>query len=93
MVLSGQLALPQGHLLGDWYGLRTWLGGHGVTPGVTFVTDALGNPTGGVRQGFRGASNQGVDLRFDLPGVVPVTYEAVNQLLIDGDPLGLPAAS
>lgn len=61
-----QLVLPQGHLLGDWYGLRTWLEGHGVTPGVTFVTDALGNPTGGVRQGFRGASNLGVDLRFDL---------------------------
>jgi porin len=61
-----QLVLPQGHLLGDWHGLRTWLEGHGVTPGVTFVTDALGNPTGGVRQGFRGASNLGVDLRFDL---------------------------
>ena len=61
-----QLVLPQAHLLGDWHGLRTWLEGHGVAPGVTFVTDALGNPTGGVRQGFRGASNLGVDLRFDL---------------------------
>jgi porin len=61
-----QLVLPQGHLLGDWLGARTWLEAHGVTPTVTFVTDALGNPTGGKQQGFRGAGNLGVDLRFDL---------------------------
>jgi porin len=61
-----QLALPRGHLLGDWLGARTWLEDHGVYPIVTFVTDALGNPTGGKQQGFRGASNLGVDLIFDL---------------------------
>src|SRR5213593_3449082 len=42
-----QLVLPQAHLLGDWYGVRTWLEDHGVTPTVTFVIDALGNPAGG----------------------------------------------
>jgi len=61
-----QLVLPQQHLLGDWYGARTSLEDHGVTPTLTFVTDALGNPIGGVRQGFRGASNLGLNLRFDL---------------------------
>jgi porin len=61
-----QLVLPQQHLLGDWYGVRTWLEAHGITPTVTFVMDALGNPSGGVRQGFRQASNLGLDLRFDL---------------------------
>src|SRR5262244_1791214 len=61
-----QLVLPKEHLLGDWYGARTSLEDHGVTPLLTFVTDALGNPIGGVRQGFRGASNLGLDLRFDL---------------------------
>jgi hypothetical protein len=39
--------LPQGHLFGDWAGSRTWLEGRGITPTVTFVMDALGNPTGG----------------------------------------------
>ena len=53
-------------MLGDWLGARTWLEDHGVYPSVTFVTDALGNPTGGMQQGFRGASNLGVDLLFDL---------------------------
>jgi porin len=61
-----QLVLPRDHVLGDWLGVRTWLENHGVTPTVTFVTDALGNPTGGMRQGFRGASNLGLDLLFDL---------------------------
>jgi porin len=61
-----QLVLPREHLLGDWLGARTWLEDHGVTPSLTFVTDALGNPTGGQRQGFRGANNLGLDLRFDL---------------------------
>ena len=32
-----QLVLPQEHLFGDWYGVRTWLENHGVTPAVTFV--------------------------------------------------------
>jgi len=61
-----RLVLPREHLLGDWLGARTWLEDHGVTPVVTFVTDALGNPTGGMQQGFRGASNLGLDLVFDL---------------------------
>jgi len=64
-----QLVLPSEHLLGDWLGARTWLEEHGVTPTVTFVTDALGNPTGGMRQGFRGASNLGLDLLVDLEKV------------------------
>jgi len=46
--------------------MRSWLEDRGITPTVTFVTDALGNPTGGERQGFTGFSNLGVDLKFDL---------------------------
>jgi len=61
-----QLTLPSAHLLGDWYGLRPWLEDHGITPTVTFVTDALGNPTGGREQGFTGAHNLGLDLLFDM---------------------------
>jgi porin len=61
-----QLTLPRAHLLGDWYGLRPWLEDHGITPTLTFVTDALGNPTGGREQGFTGAHNLGLDLLFDL---------------------------
>jgi porin len=61
-----QLVLPQAHLLGDWGGARRWLEDHGITPTVTFVTDALGNPTGGVQHGFKGASDLGLDVRFDL---------------------------
>jgi porin len=68
-----QLVLPQQHLLGDWYGVRTWLEDHGMTPTLTFVMDALGNPSGGVRQGFRQASNLGLDLSFDLERLFGLT--------------------
>ena len=61
-----QLVLPQAHLFGDWGGGRTWLEERGITPTLTFVTDALGNPIGGVSHGFKGASNLGLDLQFDL---------------------------
>jgi porin len=60
------LILPRDHLLGDWYGMRTWLEDHGITPTLTFVTDSLGNPTGGTEQGFTTANNVGLDLNFDL---------------------------
>src|SRR5262245_22893083 len=64
--LPFQLVLPREHLLGDWYGSRTWLEDHGITPTLTFVTDSLGNPTGGSEQGFTTANNVGLDLNFDL---------------------------
>jgi porin len=61
-----QLILQSEHLLGDWYGMRSWLEDHGITPSVTFVTDALGNPSGGKRQSFTAFNNLGVNLDFDL---------------------------
>src|SRR4029077_773472 len=64
--LPFQLVLPREHLLGDWYGTRTWLEDHGITPTLTFVTDSLGNPSGGNEQGFTTANNLGLDLNFDL---------------------------
>jgi len=61
-----QLALPRGHLLGDWFGVLPWLVDHGITPTVTFDTDSLGNPIGGDQQGFRSANNLGLGLLLDL---------------------------
>src|SRR4029453_930136 len=61
-----QLVLPSQHLLGDWFTIRRDLEKSGITPTLTFVTDAAGNPTGGMQQSFRAATNLGVDLRFDL---------------------------
>jgi porin len=64
--LPFQLVLPREHLLGDWYGSRTWLEDHGITPTLSFVTDSLGNPSGGNEQGFTTANNVALDLNFDL---------------------------
>jgi porin len=61
-----QLALPRDHLFGDWYGARNWLEDRGVDPTLTFVTDSLGNPSGGVKRGFTTANELGLDLNLDL---------------------------
>jgi len=68
--LPFQLILPREHLLGDWYGTRTWLEDRGITPTLTFVTDSLGNLSGGSEQGFTTANNLGLDLNFDLEKLV-----------------------
>ena len=67
-----QLILPSQHLLGDWLGVRSELEERGIIPTLTFVTDALGNPTGGMQQGFRAANNLGFDLRFDLEKLLSI---------------------
>src|SRR4030095_4425219 len=40
---------------------------------LAFAMDPLGNPTGGMQQGFRQASNLNVDLRFDLQKLLGLT--------------------
>src|SRR5262249_5686509 len=68
--LPFQLILPREHLFGDWFTTRTSLEDHGITPTLTFVTDSLGNPSGGTGQGFTTANNVGLDLNFDLEKLV-----------------------
>lgn len=63
---SDVLVLPVDHLLDDWCGYRTQLEEDGITPSVTFVSDMLGNPVGGLRQGFAEADNLGVNIGVDL---------------------------
>ena len=77
-----QLILPTEHLLGDWYGTRGWLEDHGITPTLTFVTDALGNPTGGQRQGFTGFSNLAANLYIVAFGVSwgPVMWVLLGEM-------------
>src|SRR5258708_23449535 len=61
-----KLILSRQHLVSDRYGVRSWLEERGITPTLTFISDALGNPTGGQRQGFSAGNNLGLDLNFDL---------------------------
>src|SRR5262252_7354506 len=61
-----QLVLLRDHLMGDWDGTRPWLEDRGIVPTLTFVTDSLGNPTGGREQGFTTANDLGLELDFDL---------------------------
>ena len=61
-----QLALPQGHLLGDWGGLLPKLEAAGIEPTLTLVTDFAGNPIGGRSQGVTAPSSLAASLTFDL---------------------------
>lgn len=46
------LGIEQNHMLGDWNGERSSLAAKGVTFDFYYVSDFLGNPTGGKNQGF-----------------------------------------
>jgi porin len=61
-----QLALPQGHLLGDWGGLLPQLEAAGIVPTLTLVTDFAANPIGGRSQGVTAPSSLAASLTFDL---------------------------
>ena len=49
---TGLFAPSRSNLLGDVGGLRTVLGNHGITFGLTETSEVLGNVSGGVRLGF-----------------------------------------
>jgi porin len=55
---------PQ-HLFGDWGGIRTYLGDHGIDLNLDFTTETAGNPTGGLRQGVDYAHQIGLQLDMD----------------------------
>ena len=40
------------NLLGDMFGLRTWMARYGLSLGIVEISEALGNVTGGVERGF-----------------------------------------
>jgi porin len=54
-------------LTGDWGGLRTQLGDHGVTFSAQEIAESLGNVTGGIRTGFiaEGRLTAGLGVDFD----------------------------
>lgn len=58
--------LPREHIFGDWLGLRPRLEDDGITTTLTWVSDMMGNPVGGLRQGFTECDNLGLDTLFDL---------------------------
>jgi carbohydrate-selective porin OprB len=67
-----QLALPQGHLLGDWDGLLPQLEAIGIEPTLTLVTDFAGNPSGGRYQGWTAPSSLAASVLFDLDKILGV---------------------
>jgi porin len=60
------------YLLGDWLGYRSELARQGITPTLTWVSDMLGNPIGGQRQGFTEFDNTGLDIHFDLEKLLEI---------------------
>jgi len=54
------------YLSGDWGGGRSNLARDGVTIGMSFVTDMLGNPVGGEAKGFAYTGSFGLDMNVDI---------------------------
>ena len=77
---KNDLNLPYGerHLTGDPDQYRTKLTETGITPSVTYVTDTVGNPFGGVRQGITYCDNIGLNIDFDLQKLVGMPGAKIN---------------
>src|SRR6266850_7609040 len=61
-----ELELGRQYMTGSWGGLRDRLSNAGLTAMMTYTTDLLGNPIGGMQHGFRYTGEFGIDLAFDL---------------------------
>lgn len=40
------------NLFGDWNGIRSWLNRYGISPSLSETAETLGDPSGGIHQGF-----------------------------------------
>jgi len=49
---TGLFAPSRSNLLGDMWGLRSFLGNYGISLGLSEISEVLGNVTGGVHRGF-----------------------------------------
>lgn len=62
----------QEHLLNDWFGWGDAMRTNGVHLVGDFTTDLLGNPVGGLSQGFAPATSLGLQLQVDLERMLPL---------------------
>ncbi len=61
-----EIPMHNRHLSGDVKGWRSRLSDLGIVPTLTYVTDPLGNPSGGERHGITYFDNIGLNIDFDL---------------------------
>jgi carbohydrate-selective porin OprB len=61
-----ELELDQQYMTGSRGGLHDRLSNAGLTATMTYTTDLLGNPIGGMQHGLRYMGDFGIDLAFDL---------------------------
>ena len=53
------------HLLGDWWGARTWLEDHGIYVGLNYYPEVAAIVAGGQRQGIDYTSQIGLSVDLD----------------------------
>ncbi len=63
----------QNKLSGDWNGYRKKLAEQGVTIDLSYTNNLLGNPIGGLRQGFAYTDSTGLNINFDLQKLASLT--------------------
>lgn len=61
-----ELQTADKYMTGDWGGWRDKLQNHGVIFTSSYTTDTLGNPVGGLAQGFSYAGSFGLNLDIDF---------------------------
>jgi len=71
------------HLLGDWGGVRTYLGNLGIYIGLDYTTETAWNVSGGIRRGVDYADQKGVEVDIDWEKLAGITGFSTHTVLIN----------
>jgi carbohydrate-selective porin OprB len=70
LVAEATREFEESQLFGDWAGRRTGLWGKGIDAKFLLITDAYGNATGGLAEGFTNCSLFSADLSLDTDNLL-----------------------
>ncbi len=76
-------ALSDGHLFGDWGGLREYLDSKGIDYDFNYNTETVGNVSGGTHQGFTYTHVIGAGVDIDLGKLVGLQGMSFHTLVIN----------
>jgi porin len=76
-------AISDGHLFGDWGGLREYLDSKGIDYDFSYTTETAGNVSGGTQRGFTYTHVIGAGVDVDLGKLVGVQGLSFHTLIIN----------
>lgn len=71
------------HLFGDWGGIRTYLGDHGIDVNLDYTTETAANVSGGLRRGVDYAHQIGLQVDIDWQKLAGITGFSTHLAVVE----------